>query len=78
MTLREIQAPIKARYGAEPDSARITLRATGSTAEDVMSCSVDLGRALYCGGCPSGRRAGAGARPAPETCSWVRSRRAPS
>ena len=54
MTLREIQEPIKARYRAEPDAARITLRATGSTAEGAMSCSVDLGRALYAAGAHPG------------------------
>ncbi len=54
MTLREIQAPIKARYGTEPESARITLRATGSMADDVLSCSVDLGRALYSAGAHPG------------------------
>jgi uncharacterized OsmC-like protein len=47
VTLREIQQPIKERYAAEPSAARITLRARGSTAEGAMSCSVDLGRALY-------------------------------
>ena len=50
MTLREIQEPIKARYGAEPEAARITLRAAGKTGEGAMSCSVDLGRALYAAG----------------------------
>jgi uncharacterized OsmC-like protein len=54
MTLREIQAPIKARYQAEPDAAMITLRATGSTADGAMSCSVDLGRALYAAGAHPG------------------------
>lgn len=54
MTLREIQEPIKARYREEPDAARITLRATGSTAEGAMSCSVDLGRALYAAGAHPG------------------------
>jgi uncharacterized OsmC-like protein len=47
MTLREIQAPIKARYQDDPDAARITLRATGATADGAMSCSVDIGRAIY-------------------------------
>ena len=46
-TLREIQAPIKERYRDEPDAARITLRATGSTGDGAMSCSVDIGRAIY-------------------------------
>ncbi len=54
MTLREIQAPIKARYQNEPDAARITLRATGSTAEGAMSCSVDIGRAIYAAEAHSG------------------------
>jgi uncharacterized OsmC-like protein len=54
MTLREIQAPIKARYLEEPGAARITLRATGSTADGAMSCSVDLGRALYAAGAHPG------------------------
>ena len=47
MTLREIQQPIKERYREEPDAARITLRATGASLEGAMSCSIDIGRALY-------------------------------
>ena len=47
MSLREIQQPIKDRYRDEPDAARITLRATGASLEGAMSCSVDIGRALY-------------------------------
>ena len=54
MTLREIQEPIKAQYRADPDAARITLRAAGSTADGAMSCSVDLGRALYAAGAHPG------------------------
>ena len=54
MTLREIQEPIKARYRDEPDAARITLRATGGPTDDAMSCSVDLGRALYAAGAHPG------------------------
>lgn len=54
MTLREIQEPIKAQYRADPLAARITLRATGSTAEGAMSCSVDLGRAVYAAGAHPG------------------------
>src|ERR1700730_9578369 len=54
MTLREVQEPIKARYREQPDAARITLRATGSTADGVMSCSVDLGRAIYAAGAHPG------------------------
>jgi uncharacterized OsmC-like protein len=47
MTLREIQQPIKDRYREEPDAARITLQATGASLEGAMSCSIDIGRALY-------------------------------
>jgi uncharacterized OsmC-like protein len=54
MTLRELQAPIKARYQDEPDAARITLRAIGSTTDSALSCSVDLGRALYAAGAHPG------------------------
>ncbi len=54
MTLREIQEPIKARYREAPDAARITLRATGSMTDGAMSCSVDLGRALYAAGAHPG------------------------
>ncbi len=54
MTLRELQAPIKERYREAPDAAFITLRATGSQAGDAMSCSVDMGRALYAAGAHAG------------------------
>jgi len=47
MTLREIQQPIKEQYRDEPGAAWITLRASGSTGTSAMSCSVDIGRALY-------------------------------
>jgi uncharacterized OsmC-like protein len=55
MTLREIQAPLKSAYVDDPGQAWITLRATGtSAASDAMSCSVDLGRALYAAGAHPG------------------------
>jgi uncharacterized OsmC-like protein len=43
--LRTMQAPLKDRYRAEPDAARVTLSATGVLGEDV-SCSVQTGRAI--------------------------------
>lgn len=46
MDLREIQAPLKEGYRADPDRARITLSARGSQT-DTVSCSVDIGRAIY-------------------------------
>jgi uncharacterized OsmC-like protein len=47
MSLREIQQPIKERYRDEPGAAIITLRASGISGDGAMSCSVDIGRALY-------------------------------
>jgi uncharacterized OsmC-like protein len=43
--LKSLQAPLKARYKAEPAAAMITLRATGQ-ASDGLSCKVETGRAL--------------------------------
>jgi uncharacterized OsmC-like protein len=43
--LRAVQAPLKERYRAEPNAARITLSATGALGEGV-SCSVHRGRAI--------------------------------
>ena len=46
MDLRGRQKPLNDRYRAEPEAARITLRATGSQADTPIGCSVDLGRAI--------------------------------
>src|SRR5215210_8931684 len=54
MDLRTIQRPLKEQYRADASTARITLRAQGNQAEDAMSCSVDLGRALYAAGAHPG------------------------
>jgi uncharacterized OsmC-like protein len=43
--LRAIQAPLKERYRAEPEAARITLKAQGKVGEGV-TCKVQTGRAL--------------------------------
>jgi uncharacterized OsmC-like protein len=43
--LRALQAPLKERYSHEPESALITLSATGTLGEGV-SCSVQTGRAI--------------------------------
>jgi uncharacterized OsmC-like protein len=45
--LRALQRPLKERYRAEPDAARITLRAKGSQSDVPIGCSVDLGRVVY-------------------------------
>jgi uncharacterized OsmC-like protein len=44
--LRELQAPLKARYREEPGAALVTLRAEGELAEGAIACKVETGRAL--------------------------------
>ena len=41
------QGPLKEKYRTEPGSSRITLRARGSQTDAPISCSVDVGRAIY-------------------------------
>jgi uncharacterized OsmC-like protein len=43
--LRAVQEPLKERYRADPDTALVTLRATGALG-DGITCSVATGRAL--------------------------------
>ena len=45
--LRTMQRPLKDRYKEEPHAARITLRASGSSEDTPLACSVDIGRAIY-------------------------------
>jgi uncharacterized OsmC-like protein len=47
MDLRSVQKPLKEKYRSEPGSSRITLRARGSQTRTPISCSVDIGRAVY-------------------------------
>ncbi|MFN2616534.1 MAG: OsmC family protein [Thermoleophilaceae bacterium] len=47
MDLKELQRPIRERYRADPDTARITLTARGSQTDAPVGCNIDLGRALY-------------------------------
>jgi uncharacterized OsmC-like protein len=42
-----MQRPLKEKYRNEPGSSRITLRARGSQTDTPISCSVDIGRAVY-------------------------------
>jgi uncharacterized OsmC-like protein len=44
--LRELQAPLKARYRDDPDEALITLTAEGEIGGEGVACKVDTGRAL--------------------------------
>ena len=43
--LRSIQAPLKARFREAPETARITLKATGRIDEDDIVCKVETARA---------------------------------
>ena len=47
MDVRSLQRPLKEQYRKEPGSSRITLTAKGSETSTPMSCSVDIGRAIY-------------------------------
>ena len=47
MDLRSVQRPLKEKYRNEPGSSHITLRARGSQTDTPISCSVDIGRAVY-------------------------------
>jgi uncharacterized OsmC-like protein len=43
--LKALQAPVKARYRAEPEAAQLTLKARGALGEGV-TCKVETGRAV--------------------------------
>ena len=45
-TLRDHQAPIKAKYRDDPASARFTLRAEGTLGDEKLTCKVSTGRGL--------------------------------
>jgi uncharacterized OsmC-like protein len=47
MDIRSIQKSFKEQYRRDPNSSRITLTAKGSETATPMSCSVDIGRAVY-------------------------------
>jgi uncharacterized OsmC-like protein len=47
MDLKSVQRPFKERYRSDPSSSRITLRASGGRTDTPMTCSVDIGRAVY-------------------------------
>ena len=48
--LRAMQAPIKDRYKADPDTALITLKAKGTLDDTSITCKVETGRALAVAG----------------------------
>ena len=47
MDIRSLQKPLKEQYRNDPNASQITLRAKGRQTEVPVSCSVDLGRAIY-------------------------------
>jgi uncharacterized OsmC-like protein len=47
MDLRSLQKPLKEQYRNEPSASRITLRAKGGQTDVPVTCSVDIGRAVY-------------------------------
>lgn len=47
MDLSTVQKPLKELYREDAEASRITLVARGSQTETPISCSVDLGRAVY-------------------------------
>ena len=47
MDIRSLQRPLKDAYRQAPTSSRITLVAHGKKTDAPISCSIDLGRAIY-------------------------------
>ena len=47
MDIRSLQKPLKEQYRRDPHSSRITLTAKGGETNTPLSCSVDIGRAVY-------------------------------
>ena len=47
MDIRSIQKPLKEQYRRDPSSSRVTLTAKGDETDTPLSCSVDIGRAIY-------------------------------
>lgn len=47
MDIRSLQKPFKEQYRRDPASSRITLTAKGGETSTPLSCSIDIGRAIY-------------------------------
>jgi len=47
MDLKSVQKPLKDKYRSDPTSSLITLKANGAQTGEPISCSVDIGRAIY-------------------------------
>jgi len=44
--LKEMQAPLKAKYRQEPEAARINLKASASLSAEGLACRVETGKAM--------------------------------
>src|SRR6202050_2409927 len=47
MDIRSLQKPLKEKYRNDPNASKITIRAKGGQTDVPVSCSVDIGRAVY-------------------------------
>jgi len=47
MDIRTLQKPLKDQYRSDPKASKITIRAKGGQTDVPITCSVDLGRAIY-------------------------------
>jgi uncharacterized OsmC-like protein len=47
MDLRSLQKPLKEQYRSDPNASQITLIAKGTQTDVPVSCSIDIGRAVY-------------------------------
>src|SRR6202167_2219806 len=47
MDLRSLQKPLKEQYRSDPSASQITIRAKGGQTDVPVTCSVDIGRAIY-------------------------------
>jgi uncharacterized OsmC-like protein len=46
MDLRAVQKPLKEKYRSDPNSSRITLRASGDQTGTPVSCSIEIGKKI--------------------------------
>src|SRR4029079_580232 len=47
MDVRTLQKPLKEQYRSDPSASRITIHAKGAQTGVPISCSIDIGRAVY-------------------------------
>jgi len=47
MDVRSLQKPLKEQYRADPNASQITIRTKGAQTDVPVTCSVDIGRAIY-------------------------------